>query len=93
MRKISAMYQWSGGTSYGHKCGECTNCKKLSDRTYKCKIYGETDGHETDWKPCWTACKAYNEVFCGEPVIVSGTKRKTVKIGQLSLFDFMAIGG
>ncbi len=75
MRKISAMYQWSGGTSYKHKCSECSNLKRLSEKKCKCLIYGNTESHETDWKADYMACKVFDQNIVAKPVFVTGGQR------------------
>lgn len=94
MRKISAMYQWSGGTDYRHTCYECKNCKKIkkgSRTVYKCLSYGDTSSVATDWKASYIACKAFNQTPPEIPVIKLGatkTQEPELPDGQLSLFDF-----
>lgn len=63
MRKISAMYKWSGGTDYAHTCHECKNCVKMvkaSKNIYKCLVYGNTNSEASDWKASYIACKHFN---------------------------------
>lgn len=92
MRKISAMYQWSGGTDYRHTCYECKNCIKVkigSRYVYKCLIYGNTGSSASDWKASFIACKAFGQDHPERPVIELGTKKQEQKFpeGQISLFD------
>ena len=97
MRKISKMYQWSGGTDYRNVCNWCGNLVKTkrNQRTvHKCKIYGITDTPETDWQPQHIACKAYNLDYQGEPVIHGGQLKKTAVDdieGQMSIADIPGI--
>lgn len=100
MRKISAMYQYSGGTAYKNTCGECKNLvtlRKGSKMIYKCLAYGKTDGHETDWKNTSIACKLFGQTPPSVPVLFQdgrGMRSGNVKIskgnlpGQMSIFDF-----
>lgn len=93
MRKISAMYQWSGGTDYRNTCYECKNCRKIkkgSRTVYKCLSYGNTDSSATDWKQSYIACRAFNQDPPKIPVFEIGTgKVEDLPEGQMSLFDFM----
>lgn len=93
MRKVSAMYKWSGGTDYRNTCYECKNCRKIrkgSRTVYKCLSYGNTDSSATDWKPSYIACRAFNQVPPIIPVFEHGTgKAEEFPEGQMSLFDFM----
>ena len=71
MRKISAMYQWSGGTDPMHRCGECKNCitrPSGKKEIAKCKSYGDLETFRTDWNPNWIACKAFDRKPPKEPV-------------------------
>ena len=59
-RKISAMYEWTGGTDYRHTCGECRSCvkiKKGKKEACKCVMYGDTFG---GWNTSYVACKAFS---------------------------------
>lgn len=96
MRKISKMYQWSGGTDYRNVCKWCCNLVKAkrNQRTvHKCRIYGITDTPETDWQPQHIACKAFNMDYRGLPVIQGGRREsKAEEIeGQMSLADIPGI--
>ena len=55
MRRISEMYQRSGGTSYEHQCSECTLF--MVGKRCRCRNY-ELD---VDWNPNWTACKFFTK--------------------------------
>ena len=101
MRKISPMYQWSGGTDYRHTCAECKNLvtiRKCSRAIYKCRSYGNTSGHETDWKASSVACKAFGQDPPAVPLIFqdsiknvpAGAQQHTTEIiyGQMSIFDY-----
>lgn len=55
MRRISEMYQRSGGTSYEHQCSECTLF--MIGKRCRCRNY-ELD---VDWNPNWTACKFFTK--------------------------------
>lgn len=97
MRKISKMYQWSGGTDYRNVCKWCCNLVKAkrNQRTvYKCKIYGITDIPDTDWQPQHIACKAFNAYYQGVPVIHGGQLEKAATDdieGQMSIADIPGI--
>lgn len=95
MRKISAMYQWSGGTDYRHTCYECNNCIRVAVgkmMVHKCNSYGNTGSTATDWKPSFIACKHFNQpppdvpVFKGQK---TNTQKENVMDGQISIFEFM----
>lgn len=101
MRKISAMYQYSGGTSYKHSCGECNNLitiRKGSRVKYKCAAYGITEGSQTDWKNTSMACKMFNKTPPAIPLFFQDSKSASKKqkndakgeeiFGQMSIFDF-----
>lgn len=63
MRKISAMYQFSGGADPAHQCVECCNCKRFqrgSRKVYKCMLYGNTNSETSDWNSMSMACKLFN---------------------------------
>lgn len=92
MRKISAMYQWSGGTDYRHTCYECDNCQQFqkgSRKVYKCLAYGNTDSTASDWKASYIACRHFNKPCPPLPVIkITGRQQDKEEIeGQISLFD------
>lgn len=97
MRKISAMYQWSGGTDYCHTCYECRNCikiKKGSRTVYKCLIYGNTDSTASDWKASEIACKAFNREPPEIPIIKTGIIREKISEpkeieGQMSIEEYL----
>lgn len=95
MKKISAMYQWSGGADYCHTCYECRNCiktRKGSRQVYKCLIYGNTNSEATDWKASYIACKAFNQDPPERPLIETGISRKkgnTEIEGQMTIDDFL----
>lgn len=75
MRKISAMYQWSGGTDPKHSCGECKNCafiQRGKREVRKCLSYGSTDDPYTDWNPAYIACKAFDKKPPKKPILFSG---------------------
>lgn len=92
MRKISAMYQWSGGTDYRHTCYECRNCIKVDKKRsiYKCRSYGITGSSATDWRASYIACKAFNQDPPEVPIFeIKMAAVKELPEGQMSLFDFM----
>lgn len=96
MRKISKMYQWSGGITPFHTCRECRNCRKVgkgNKSVYKCMIYGNTNSEASDWRISWTACKAFNTVYSGRTVIrtVSRECEDEQLEGQMSLADIPGI--
>lgn len=94
MRKISEMYEWSGGTDYRHTCYECSNCirQAVGKRTvYKCKAYGITENSVTDWNEANIACKHYGKPVSKPPVFFRGKKipKKDQVEGQMNIMDFM----
>lgn len=94
MRKISAMYRWSGGTDYRHTCSECDHCiqRKAGSRLlHKCMVYGDTGSAASDWKPSYIACKNFNGPLPDIPVIrISDTGAGSEDLdGQMSIFDFL----
>ena len=94
MRKISAMYQYFGGTDYRHTCGECNNCIRVTKgkrSVYKCLAYGNTASNATDWKKSYVACRAFDRDPPKIPVFMAGTERleKPQLEGQMSIFDFV----
>ena len=98
MRKISAMYEWSGGTDYRHTCYECQNCIRVAAgkrKVYKCKVYGNTASAATDWKPSHIACRQFNKPYRGTPVIELGEGSRGQKeaeiAGQMSIFDLPGV--
>lgn len=90
MRKISAMYAWSGGTEYRHVCKECRNCVRAGKRdTYKCLSYG-TDGNATDWNPASIACKAFDQAPPEIPIFFTDAKKQSEGLeNQMTIFDFI----
>ncbi|WP_290095410.1 hypothetical protein [Bacteroides acidifaciens] len=93
MRKISAMYEWSGGTDYRHTCYECKNCirqqagKRIS---YICSVYQKLFGSDEKWKEYNIACKYFGKTYNG-PTLVKKEKRQQASeeiAGQMSIFDF-----
>lgn len=95
MRRISAMYKWSGGTDYRHTCKECKNCKKIGKGNkvpYKCMVYGNTNSAASDWKISYIACKAFNIDYRGKPLIELVKRQQQEKEanieGQMSFNDF-----
>lgn len=96
MRKISKMYEWSGGTDWTHVCKECKNCQKFQKgnrSVYKCLIYGNTDSEASDWKASYIACKKFNADYTGTPIIElvkRQPKKKNEEIeGQMRIEDFI----
>lgn len=95
MRKISAMYQYSGGTNYRRTCGECRNCIRVAKgkrSVYKCLAYGNTASNATDWKISYVACRAFDRDPPKIPVFKSGTgmlEEESQFEGQISIFDFV----
>lgn len=96
MRKISAMYEWSGGTDYRHTCYECQNCirtKRGSRTIYKCLSYGNTEEPATDWNEANIACRAFGKKSPKIPVYLAaqGNESNGQIEGQMSLSDFITI--
>lgn len=95
MRKISEMYQWSGGTDYRRTCNECRNCKKVkrgSRTIYKCLAYGDTASAASDWKASYIACRHFNKPVPEVCVMELGMQRQKAPEeqmdGQMSFEDF-----
>lgn len=94
MRRISAMYQFSGGTDYRHTCYECSSCvkvKKGSRQVYKCLAYGNTDSAASDWKPSYIACRHFNKP-CPIRLVIKAVHPEQAPEeieGQLSIFDLL----
>ena len=87
MRKISAMYQWSGGTDYRHVCHECDNCIKIQQgkrEVCKCRSYGVTDNCDTNWKDSYIACKAFGKEPPEVPIFFAGvySKEPSMHVGE-----------
>lgn len=100
MRKISAMYEWSGGTDYRHLCKECMNCIPVvinKRSVYKCISYGNTEYPATDWNPAYIACKTFGKspprvpVYRLKPKTQEGSRQENQIEGQMTIEDF--IGG
>lgn len=89
MKRISAMYEHSGGTDYRHTCYECRMCVRKEGKRarYQCLNYGEED-----WNEASIACKLFNK-----PIPVPYTKLFKVKeperqrAVQMELRDFIDI--
>lgn len=94
MRKISAMYEWSGGTDYRHTCYECNNCRQFQKggrKVYKCLAYGNTDSVASDWKASYIACRHFNKPCPPLPIIKTVRREQAPDVmeGQISLFEFL----
>lgn len=99
MRKISAMYEWSGGTDYRHTCKECQNCIQIAKgkRTvHKCLSYGKSDSSATDWNAANIACRAFGKKPPKVPVFYSDfekSRQDDQLEGQMDIFDFIPMEG
>ena len=94
MRKISAMYQFSGGADLVHQCVECCNCKRFqrgSRKVYKCMLYGNTNSEASDWNSMSMACKLFNVQYHPLPEVMKMILPDDdgVLDGQMSIFDFL----
>lgn len=94
MKKIQAMYKCGGGTDYRHTCHECKNCLRIQKggrKVYKCRIYGESNSAASDWKASYIACRWFDRVYLGPPIMrMSEQKNHREEIqGQISMFDVM----
>lgn len=93
MRKISAMYEWSGGTDYRHTCYECRNCIRQQDGkriSYVCSVYQKLFRSTEKWKEYNIACKHFGKPYDG-PEIRKNPKRQQEAEqieGQMSFDDF-----
>lgn len=97
MRKISQMYQWSGGTDYRNTCYKCDNCIKVkrgSSQVYKCRTYGATEDRETDWNPANIACKYFNkppqETLVMKMCECKKSRQTDAIEGQMNISDFLS---
>ena len=59
MRKISYMYDKSGGTNRFHECSECLNYVQ-PDKNYNYKTCALHPERPMDWKPDHMACKFFS---------------------------------
>lgn len=59
MRKISYMYDKSGGTNRFHECSECLNYVQ-PDKNYNYKTCALHPEQPMDWKPDHMACKFFS---------------------------------
>ena len=99
VRKISLMYQWSGGCDYRHTCGECMNFQEHrvgNKKVFKCASYGVSSSEATDWRKSWMACRAFDLEPPAVPLFETGITRRRTKmpkditvIGQMCLEDFI----
>lgn len=81
MRKISEMYQRSGGTSFQHECGECCHYSKTV-KVATCELHGQEP--PAPWKENYIACKFFADG--SEPPLKN---EREFSPGQLSIFDFI----
>ena len=84
MRKISYMYQISGGTDHRHFCEECIHCVPMSDVTcrkdqYICAKHPE----HPQWNPYWISCKKFSDTR-EEP-----KRRKKASIHQMTIMELL----
>ena len=100
MRKISLVYQYSGGCTPFKTCGECSNFEEHrvgNKKVFKCAVYGVSSSEATDWRKGWTACKMFNCKPPERPLFETGiTRRKAIApevqvIGQMSIFDYLKL--
>lgn len=88
LRKISAMYQWSGGADPKHTCGECSNCTSIQrgkQPIRKCVIYGNTEDVHTDWNESYMACRAFGMTPPKTPLLLQNNPfLETAKIQEAS---------
>lgn len=62
-RKLPAMHAAYGISPARHKCRECCNFRRYTDRGkqfFKCIAYGETAGNASDWGANFLACGLFN---------------------------------
>ena len=67
MRKISYMYDKSGGTNRFHECSECRNYVQ-PDKNYNYKTCALHPEQPMDWKPDHMACKFFSGEKTAEEV-------------------------
>lgn len=99
MRKQSAMYQLSGGMNRHHTCRECCNLiqqERGKKRIYKCRAYGITEGHDTDWPAHVMACRFFGTDGPNVPLINQQPKKQKKAelrvrdgvVGQYCVYDY-----
>ena len=94
MRRISAMYQLSGGANYNHTCGECANCIRITvgkRKVTKCSKYRKLSGTDPDWKVSYMACRFFRVEQATpkkDPVeqVIWQASPDAIE-GQISIFD------
>lgn len=87
LRKIDRMHEIFGVLE-GEKCKNCYHLLGEKGTYRKCEIYGDTASEATDWALSWTACKMWNNPYCGDIPVIKGTKRYKEEAqvpGQMSL--------
>lgn len=96
MRRISAMYQLSGGADYNHTCGECLDCVIDTEgkrKVPKCRRYEKISGTNPDWNASYMACRFFRveqavpKKDLMEQVIWQAPPDAID--GQISIFDLM----
>ena len=93
MRKISYMYQQSGGCNHRHFCRECVHLQKMSDGVRNGFRAGipdhccmkHPDGH--DWNPAWLSCKWFSDV--PEKPTKSKRSKMTKKVHQMTIMELL----
>lgn len=98
MRKISYMYQQSGGCNHRHFCRECVCMQKASDGVkngfragipdYCCMKH--PDGHE--WNPAWLSCKYFSDeqpAKSKKPATTSKHGKMTKKVHQMTIMELL----
>lgn len=84
MRRISAMYQLSGGADCNHTCGECADCVIDTEgkrKVPKCRRYEKISGTNPDWNASYMACRFFRmeqAIWQAPPDAFEG---------QISIFD------
>lgn len=85
MRKISYMYQVSGGCNHRHLCIECGQCvKDETTKHYACMKHPEG----MEWNPYWMACKCFTEEKY-KPATKSRKKKMTKNIHQMTIMELL----
>lgn len=87
MRKISGMYQYSGGTDYRHLCHECSRCvhDTVGKRTiHRCLNYGR----QQEWNEAHIACKFFGKTV--PPLTELSQQQEGPQAVQMELKDFIS---
>lgn len=90
MRRISAMYEYSGGADPLRTCGECAECiTELCGKrkVNKCRKYAELTKTNPDWKTSYMACRCFT-ITARTPKRARVQQEDEDLPGQMSFEDF-----